>query len=37
MGIRAFRWLPYDGQRHAIPDTLAADDTGNTLCGVELT
>jgi hypothetical protein len=37
MSIRAFRWLPYGGQRHAIPDTLAANDEGRTLCGVELT
>lgn len=37
MGIRAFRWLPYNGQRHAIPDTLAANDEGETLCGVGVT
>jgi hypothetical protein len=36
MGARAFRWLPYDGKRHAIPDTLAANDEGETLCGVEV-
>ncbi|NUT53511.1 MAG: hypothetical protein HOV94_40420 [Saccharothrix sp.] len=35
--MRAFRWLPYGGRRHAIPDTLAANDEGRTLCGVEVT
>ncbi|WP_106617973.1 zinc finger protein [Saccharothrix carnea] len=37
MGTRAFRWLPYHGQRHAIPDALAANDEGETLCGVSVT
>ncbi|NUT53900.1 MAG: hypothetical protein HOV94_42415 [Saccharothrix sp.] len=37
MGIRAFRWLPYRGQRHAIPDSMAANDVGRTLCGADVT
>ncbi|MEU4449508.1 zinc finger protein [Actinosynnema sp. NPDC050801] len=34
MGTRPFRWLPYEGRRHAIPDCMAANDDGQTLCGV---
>lgn len=37
MGHREFRWLPYAGKRHAIPDWLVARDQGATLCGVEVT
>ncbi|WP_447003228.1 zinc finger protein [Saccharothrix isguenensis] len=37
MGVRAFRWLPHDGSRHAIPAALVPRDDGRTLCGVEVT
>ncbi|QFZ19572.1 zinc finger protein [Saccharothrix syringae] len=37
MSIRPFRWLPHDGQRHAVKeDAVAFEDTA-TLCGEELT
>jgi zinc finger protein len=32
-----FRWWPFDGGRHAIPDELDAGDSGQTLCGLPLT
>lgn len=28
-----FRWLPYEGRRHAVPVELVAGDEGETLCG----
>ncbi|MBB5804540.1 hypothetical protein F4560_004308 [Saccharothrix ecbatanensis] len=31
-----FRWLPYEGSRHAIPYALVPRDEGLTLCGVEV-
>lgn len=36
MATRAFRWLPYAGQRHAIPVRLVACEAGVALCGVEV-
>lgn len=36
-GVRAFRWLPHEGLRHAIPAALVARDDGRTLCGLEVT
>ncbi|WP_211269305.1 zinc finger protein, partial [Saccharothrix syringae] len=37
MPLRPFRWLPHDGQRHAVKEgTVAFEDTA-TLCGEELT
>ncbi|WP_106196995.1 zinc finger protein [Umezawaea tangerina] len=32
MGTRPFRWFPHDGQRHAVADSLAVGDIGETLC-----
>ncbi|GAA3858644.1 hypothetical protein GCM10022243_25370 [Saccharothrix violaceirubra] len=34
---RDFRWLPHDGNRHAIPYTLSSGETGSTLCGLAVT
>lgn len=36
MALRLFRWLPHDGQRHAIGADLLARDQAATLCGEEL-
>jgi hypothetical protein len=33
MGSRTFRWFPYNGRRHAVPDSLVVGDSGTTLCG----
>ncbi|MFC6093957.1 zinc finger protein [Saccharothrix lopnurensis] len=31
----SFRWLPYDGRRHAVPVDLQPGGGGETLCGTE--
>ncbi|MBB4967070.1 zinc finger protein [Saccharothrix violaceirubra] len=33
---REFRWLPYEGRRHAVRAVLVAHEVGETLCGVPL-
>lgn len=37
MGIRAFRWFPHGGHRHAVSDRLVVGDAGETLCGLKVT
>ena len=34
---RPFKWQPHEGSRHAIPQELAANEVGNTLCDLEVT
>lgn len=34
---RNYRWQPHEGGRHAIPQELAVNDIGHTLCGIEVT
>ena len=36
MARRRFRWFPHTGRRHAIPDSLAIGDEGQTLCGLDI-
>ncbi|WP_329791931.1 zinc finger protein [Lentzea sp. DG1S-22] len=33
---RDYKWQPHSGGRHAIPQHLAANDHGHTLCGIEV-
>jgi hypothetical protein len=33
---RDYKWQPHSGARHAIPQGLAPNDAGSTLCGIEL-
>lgn len=35
--VRSYRWQPHDDGRHAIPQELAVNDVGHTLCGIEVT
>ena len=34
---RSYKWQPHEGGRHAIPQALAVNDIGHTLCGIEVT
>ncbi|MET8763423.1 zinc finger protein [Lentzea sp. NPDC004782] len=34
---RTYKWQPHKGGRHAIPQALAVNDAGHTLCGIEVT
>ncbi|WP_442916470.1 zinc finger protein [Lentzea sp. DG1S-22] len=31
--VRSYKWQPHDEQRHAIPQELAVNEAGRTLCG----
>lgn len=33
---RSFKWQPYDGARHAVPQSLALNDIGRSLCDREV-
>lgn len=35
--VRSYKWQPHDEQRHAIPQELAVNEAGGTLCGIEVT
>ncbi|MFD4636876.1 zinc finger protein [Lentzea sp. NPDC058436] len=35
--VRSYKWQPHDEGRHAIPQELAVNDAGLTLCGIEVT
>lgn len=37
MPLRAFRWLPHNGKRHAVGTELTACHEATTLCGEQLT
>lgn len=34
---RSYKWQPHHGGRHALPQELAINDVGETLCGIEVT
>ncbi|HEX7309381.1 zinc finger protein [Lentzea sp.] len=35
--VRSYKWQPHDKGRHAIPQELAVNEAGHTLCGMEVT
>ncbi|WP_093602833.1 zinc finger protein [Lentzea waywayandensis] len=35
--VRSYKWQPHDEGRHAIPQELAVNHVGHTLCGIEVT
>lgn len=35
--VRSYKWQPHDEGRHAIPQELAVNEVGRTLCGIEVT